>query len=67
MVDNFKDGVVKASLYDPKLNRTYAEISEHYGTLVDPCRSGKPKDKPVVERMMQYVRDSFWSAQSSDA
>jgi transposase len=61
VVDNLRDGVVKASLYDPKLNRTYAEMAEHYGTLVDPCRSGKPKDKPVVERMMPYVRDSFWS------
>jgi transposase len=61
VVDNLRDGVVRASLYDPKLNRTYAELAEHYGTLVDPCRSGKPKDKPVVERMMPYVRDSFWS------
>ena len=53
--------MVRASLYDPKLNRTYAEMAEHYGTLIDPCRRGKPKDKPVVERMVPYVRDSFWS------
>lgn len=59
--DNLKDGVVRASLYDPKLNRTYAELAQHYGTLVDPCRGGEPTDKPVVERMMPYVRDSFWS------
>jgi transposase len=61
VVDNLKDGVVRASLYDPKLNRTYAEMAEHYGALIDPCRSGKPKDKPLVERMVPYVRDSFWS------
>jgi hypothetical protein len=61
VVDNLKDGVVRASLYDPALNRTYAEMAEHYGTLVDPCRSRRPTDKPVVERMMPYVRDSFWS------
>ena len=61
VVDNLKDGVVKPSLYDPLLNRTYAELAEHYGALVDPCRSEKPRDKPVVERMVPYVRDSFWS------
>jgi transposase len=61
VVDNLKDGVVRASLYDPTLNRTYAEMAEHYGALIDPCRSRRPTDKPVVERMMPYVRDSFWS------
>jgi hypothetical protein len=61
VIDNLKDGVVRANLYDPKLNRTYAELGEHYGALIDPCRSGRPTDKPVVERMMPYVRDSFWS------
>jgi hypothetical protein len=61
VLDNLKDGVVRASLYDPLLNRTYAELAQHYGALVDPCRSEKPRDKPVVERMVPYVRDSFWS------
>jgi hypothetical protein len=28
--------------------------------LIDPARSGKPKDKPQVERPMPYIRDSFW-------
>ncbi len=57
--DNLKAGVVKPDLYDPKLNRTYAELAAHYNTLVDPARAGKPKDKPRVERPMPYVRDSF--------
>jgi transposase len=61
VLDNLKDGVVKASLYDPQLNRTYAELAQHFGALADPCRSSRPTDKPVVERMMPYVRDSFWS------
>jgi transposase len=55
VVDNLKDGMVRASLYDPKLNRTYAELAEHYRTLVDPCRSRRPTDKPVVERSLPYV------------
>jgi len=60
VIDNLKTGVDKPDLYDPKLNRTYAELAAHYGTLIDPARAGKPKDKPRVERPMQYVRDSFW-------
>jgi hypothetical protein len=52
--------VDKPDLYDPKLNRSYAELAEHYDTLIDPARAAKPKDKPQVERPMPYVRDSFW-------
>lgn len=58
--DNLRTGVERADLYDPKLNRSYAELAEHYGVLVDPARRGKPKDKPQVERPIPYVRDSFW-------
>jgi hypothetical protein len=58
--DNLKTGVDKPDLYDPKINRSYAELAEHYGTLVDPARAAKPKGKPRVERPMPYVRDSFW-------
>jgi len=58
--DNLKTGVDKPDLYDPKINRSYAELAEHYGTLIDPARAAKPKDKPRVERPMPYVRDSFW-------
>lgn len=59
--DNLRTGVVKADLYDPKLNRTYEELAAHYGVLIDPARASKPKDKPRVERPMPYVRDSFWA------
>lgn len=58
--DNLKTGVDKPDLYDPKLNRSYAELAEHYGCLIDPARALKPRDKPKVERPMPYVRDSFW-------
>jgi transposase len=46
VIDNLKTGVDKPDLYDPKLNRTYAELATHYGTLVDPARANKPKDYP---------------------
>jgi transposase len=58
--DNLRTGVDRPDLYDPKINRCYAELAAHYGTLVDPARARKPKDKASVERPMPYVRDSFW-------
>ena len=58
--DNLRTGVDQPDLYDPKINRSYAELAAHYGCLIDPARSRKPRDKPKVERPMPYVRDSFW-------
>ena len=58
--DNLKTGVDKPDLYDPKINRSYAELAAHYGCLVDPARALKPRDKARVERPMPYVRDCFW-------
>jgi hypothetical protein len=60
----WKTGVIRADLYDPLTNRAYAEMAEHYGCLIDPARAQKPKDKPRVERVIQYVRDSFWRGRS---
>jgi transposase len=59
--DNLGSGILKADLYDPRVNRGYAELAWHYGCLVDPARVAHPKDKPRVERMVPYVRDSFFS------
>ena len=58
--DNLRTGVDKPYLYDPKINRAYGEMATHYGTLADPARASKPKDKPRVKRPMPYVRDSYW-------
>lgn len=44
--DNLKTGVDRPGLYDPRINRSYAELAAHYGCLVDPARSRKPRDKP---------------------
>jgi transposase len=62
--DNLKTGVDRPDLYDPKINRSYGELAQHYGTLVDPARAFKPRDKARVERAMPYVRDSFWRGET---
>jgi Mu transposase, C-terminal domain/Integrase core domain len=65
--DNLKTGVERPDLYDPRINRAYAELAAHYGVLADPARAFKPKDKPRVERAMPYVRDSFWRGRTFES
>jgi transposase len=59
LIDNLKSGVIKPNLYDPRLNRTYREMAEHYGCFIDPCRVRHPQDKAKVERDVQTVRQQF--------
>ena len=53
--DNLKSGVVKACLYDPEINRTYAGMAAHYDTAIVPARPRKPRDKAKVEVGVQVV------------
>jgi len=55
-VDNLKTGVIKADLYNPKFNQGYEELAHHYGVIIDPARSGKPKDKARVELVKTHRR-----------
>lgn len=57
VIDNLKTGVISPDLYDPKINRSYAELAEYYNTFIDPCRVRKPQDKGKVERDVQTLRD----------
>jgi transposase len=47
--DNLKSGVTSPCRYEPDVNRTYAELAEHYGVAVVPARVRKPRDKAKVE------------------
>jgi transposase len=58
-LDNLKAGVIKPDLYEPKINRSYAEMAEHYGCFINPCRVASPKDKGKVERDVQTIREEF--------
>ena len=47
--DNLKSGVTKACYYDPEINRSYSELADHYGTVILPTRTYRPRDKAAVE------------------
>lgn len=53
--DNLKSGVARACRYEPDINPTYHDMARHYGTVVIPARTGKPRDKAKVESAVLVV------------
>lgn len=53
--DNLRSGVQKSCRYEPDLNPTYHQLSEHYSTTIIPARPYKPKDKSKAEVGVQIV------------
>ena len=54
-------------ILDPKLNRSYAELAAHYGCLIDPARSRKPRDKARVDARCRMCGTRSGAAGSSSA
>lgn len=54
--DNLRSGVAKSNRYEAKINSSYKECAEHYGTCVIPARVRKPKDKAKAEVSVQIVQ-----------
>ena len=50
-----KSAVTKACNYEPLVNDTYNAFARHYGTVVLPTRSAKPKDKPLAENAVNLL------------
>ena len=53
--DNTKVAVIKACLYEPQVNRTYAEMVAHYDAAILPARPRRPRDKAKVEAAVLIV------------
>ena len=58
VLDNLKEGVIKADLYEPELNTVYAAMLEHYGVVADPARVRDPNRKGTVENAVQHTQDT---------
>jgi len=56
VLDNLKSGVIRPDIYDPTLNRAYAECERHYGFVADPAKVRMAKHKGKVERQVIVVR-----------
>ena len=64
LLDNLKSGVVKTDLYDPTINRAYAELERHFGFVADPAKVCTPEHKGTVERSMPGVRQQLVAGRS---
>jgi transposase len=49
VLDNLKEGVVRADVYDPTLNPLYRDLLAHYGVVALPCRVAHANRKGKVE------------------
>jgi transposase len=47
--DQLRSGVVVPCRYEPGIQRTFEEFSQHLGTVILPARPRKPRDKAKVE------------------
>lgn len=60
ILDNFPAAIAGPDALHPKPTRAFLEYSQARGFLLDPARVRHPKDKPHVERGVQYARERFW-------
>ena len=62
--DNMKTIVDRADPLQPRLNQAFVEYAQSRGFKVDPARVRSPQDKPRVERMVPFVRNSFFAGET---
>ena len=58
VLDNLREGVTKPDLYDPEINRLFAEFLKHYGAIADPCRVRDPDRKGTVENGVKHTQNT---------
>jgi len=64
VIDNLRAAVTKADIYDPVFERIFNEYAAYRGFVIDAARVAQAKDKPRVERNVQYVRENFFRGEN---
>lgn len=59
ILDNLKAGVLKSTIDNDQLNRSYQELAEHYGFIISPCLPRTPEHKGGVEGDVKYAKGNF--------
>ena len=62
--DNMSAIVADADAINPKLTVGWLDYAQHCGFVTDTARVRHAKDKPRVERTVQYVRSNFWAGET---
>lgn len=53
--DNLRSAVTKSSKYEPTVNETFLDFSDHYGTVILPARAYRPQDKSLAEGAVKIL------------
>lgn len=64
VLDNFSAAIAGTDPLAPRPTRGFLEYSQERNFLCDPARVRKPRDKPHVERGIQYLRERFFKGGS---
>ena len=56
VLDNLREGVIKADIYDPVLNPLFIDVLRHYGVVALPCRVRDPDRKGKVESGVAHAQ-----------
>jgi transposase len=62
--DNMKPVVINADPVNPTFSDGWLDYAQARGFGTDPARVRSPKDKPRVERVVQYVRGNFFAGET---
>lgn len=62
--DNTKAIIHEPDALGAKTTEAFADYLQARGLFCDPARVRRPKDKPRVERQVQYVRDNWFAGES---
>jgi hypothetical protein len=57
--DNLKSAVIRSTVDNDMINRSYQELAEHYGFVISPCLPRTPEHKGGVEGDVKYVKKNF--------
>lgn len=59
--DCLASAVSKSNKYEPKVNQTYQDFGEHYGTVILPARALHPQDKSLAENFVRLAYQRIYA------
>lgn len=59
ILDNLKAGVIRSTIDNDMINRSYQALAEHYGFIISPCLPRTPNHKGGVEGDVKYAKTNF--------
>jgi Integrase core domain len=62
--DNMATVVEEADNTEPRFNQAFVEYAQARGFLIDPARVRRPQDKPRVERVVPFTRNSMFAGET---